>query len=762
MPVSLLQLIERLTRSGLLTAEEVAAFEASLPPEKRPQTAQDLARELILADRLTRFQAEAVYRGHLKGLVMGNYVVLDRIGAGGMGEVLKAHHRRMDRIVALKVLPQKAMQSEGAVKRFYREVKAAARLNHPNIVTAFDADEVEGIHYLVMEFVDGQDLARIVKQHGPMSVDQAVECVVQAAKGLEYAHGEGVIHRDIKPGNLLLDRKGTVKVLDMGLARIDMAGADEPERLTASEQVMGTCDYMAPEQAEDTHAADHRADIYSLGCTFYRLLTGTPPYKGDSLIKILLSHREAPIPSLCEARQDVPEALNAVYQKMLAKAPEDRYQSMGEVVEALEATREPDKPGDKLRSQSSSDLALTSFLRNLGQGGVSTRVTAPPVAEETMPSQAQQETGKGLVGKLLTADRRTLLGYLGIGGGVAVCVILFGLLVAVFNRGGDNTSPLPSAGEGPGVRALSGRKQPPPLAVAPFDEKQAKAHQQAWADYLGLPVEREIDLPGGVKLTMVLIPPGEFLMGSPEAERQWALEEATATNDNRAIERIPTEVLHQVKITRPFYLGKYELTQAQWQAVMGNNPSKFQDPSSPVEQVSWDDIQRFLAKLNTAGTRRVPSAKTARAATEMKYALPTEAQWEYVCRGGTTTAFSFGDSVAMLGECAWSRSNSGGKTHPVDGLKANAWNLYDMYGNVWEWCMDWDAADYYAQSPPTDPPGPLSGSNRVYRGGGWASHPRSCRSASRNSYVPGHRNDGLGFRLALVPMGAGSFLRIGL
>ena len=207
MAVSLQQFIERLTRSGLLSAEELSAFQASLPPEKKPQDAQGLARELILADRLTRFQAEAVYRGRIKGLVMGEYVVLDRIGAGGMGEVLKARHRRMKRVVALKVLPGKAMKSEDAVRRFYREVEAAARLMHPNIVTAFDASQCEGIHYLVMEFVDGQDLAHVVKQHGPMPVDTAVECIVQAARGLGYAHDQGVIHRDIKPGNLLLARK---------------------------------------------------------------------------------------------------------------------------------------------------------------------------------------------------------------------------------------------------------------------------------------------------------------------------------------------------------------------------------------------------------------------------------------------------------------------------------------------------------------------------------------------------------------------------
>ncbi len=294
--------------------------------------------------------------------------------------------------------------------------------------------------------------------------------------------------------------------------------------------------------------------------------------------------------------------------------------------------------------------------------------------------------------------------------------------------------------------------KPPPPAVAPFDEKTAKRHQVLWSHYLGVPVEHDVDLGGGVKLTMVLIPPGEFMMGSPDAERQMAIEEAKAGNDTWAIERIPTEApRHRVRITRPFYLGKYEVTQAQWLAVMGNNPSQFQAPGNPVEQVSWENIQPFLAKLNTARTRRVPAAKMGSAATAMKFALPTEAQWEYACRAGTTTAFCFGDNAAMLGQYGWVKGNSDGKTHPVGELKANAWGLHDMLGNVWEWCADRWAPDYYANSPMDNPPGPGTGSDRVRRGGGWNDNAGLCRSAHRSRSTPVSRTSRLGFRLALVP-----------
>src|SRR3989339_755456 len=212
--------IEQLGRSGLMTAAEVATFLEGLPADRKPADGETLARELVAAERLTKYQAVSICQGKTKGLVFGEYVVLDKLGQGGMGVVLKARHRRMERVVAVKVLPAAAVQSPEAVERFHREVRAAARLNHPNIVTAYDASEHEGMHYLVMELVEGKDLGWIVHKHGPVSVARAVECIVQAARGLQYAHEQGVVHRDIKPGNLLLDRKGTARILDMGLARM--------------------------------------------------------------------------------------------------------------------------------------------------------------------------------------------------------------------------------------------------------------------------------------------------------------------------------------------------------------------------------------------------------------------------------------------------------------------------------------------------------------------------------------------------------------
>jgi formylglycine-generating enzyme required for sulfatase activity len=250
----------------------------------------------------------------------------------------------------------------------------------------------------------------------------------------------------------------------------------------------------------------------------------------------------------------------------------------------------------------------------------------------------------------------------------------------------------------------------------------------AFSETKGLPKKFAVDLGGGVKMELVLIPAGEFLMGSPDS-------------DKRAIPNEKPQ--HRVRITKPFYLGKFLVTQEQWAAVMGNNPSHFKGPKNPVEQVSWDDCQKFLEKLNAKiGTQRG------------KLVLPTEAYWEYACRAGSTTRYCFGDDESGLGEYAWYGSNSDNKTHPVGEKKPNAWGLYDMHGNVWEWCADWgdwDDGRYHANSPTDDPTGPATGSYRVFRGGSWKYPTRDCRSAIRFRDEPEDRYYDLGFRVSQVP-----------
>ena len=340
MAVELDKLVRSLSDSKLMMADEIDAFINGLPEKERPSDAQQLLREMVRRKKLTKFQAQIAYQGKSRGLVMGNYVILDKLGEGGMGTVYKARHRRMDRIVALKVLAAEAMRDTEAVKRFQQEVKAAARLTHPNIVSAYDADEAGGVHFLVMECVEGKDLSSLGNIKDKIPVARVADYILQAARGLEYAHGKGIIHRDIKPSNLLLDSEGTVKVLDMGLARLNERteeddDATEAEGLTRSGQVMGTLDYMSPEQAQSTKTADERSDIYSLGCTLYYLLAGKPVYEGETLVAKILAHRDNPIPYMWEVRNDVPKPLEDAFRKMVAKDPKYRYQSMTRVISEL-------------------------------------------------------------------------------------------------------------------------------------------------------------------------------------------------------------------------------------------------------------------------------------------------------------------------------------------------------------------------------------------------------------------------------------------
>ena len=269
---------------------------------------------------------------------IGDYVVTDVLGRGGMGIVYRGHHQTMKRDCAIKVLPKGALANEGAAERFHREVEAAAKLMHPKIVTAFDAGIHGGTNYLVMELVDGDDLDSILKEHGTFSVAESINYVIQAAEGLQYAHELGVVHRDVKPSNLLLDKKGTVKILDLGLASL-VNDNDSQEQLTQSGQVMGTVDYMAPEQATDTSSATARSDIYSLGCTLYRLLTAQPVYEGETIVNKVMAHAQAPLPSLLEKRLDAPLELEQVFHKMIAKDPLDRFATMQELTAALADVR---------------------------------------------------------------------------------------------------------------------------------------------------------------------------------------------------------------------------------------------------------------------------------------------------------------------------------------------------------------------------------------------------------------------------------------
>jgi len=379
-----------------------------------------LADRLVAAGKLTAYQASAILERRFGDLVMGNYEILTRLGAGGMGTVYKARHRRMKRIVALKVLSCEGDREEAFAQRFQREVETIARLTHSNIVMAFDADESDRGPFLVMEFIDGRDLASEVFQGGPLSVSDAVDCLLQAARGLEYAHAQGIVHRDIKPGNILRDTSGVIKVADLGLARLsDASGKSRSNTsLTQAGGIVGTLDYMPPEQALDSSAIDHRVDIYALGCTLHFLLLARPPYQAVSIMALLLKHREAPIPSLRDERPDVAPELDAIFRRMVAKAPGDRFSSTTAVVAALEGLKRSvqlnnTRPGTPTLRNTGPEM-ITSATVEYGAGQVSgshdtSRVTLPAVANPPAPSGMDPVAGRVVV---LAEPSRTQAGII--------------------------------------------------------------------------------------------------------------------------------------------------------------------------------------------------------------------------------------------------------------------------------------------------------------------------------------------------------------
>lgn len=331
------ELVDTLCATGIVSRadmEDVLEETAATGHVGDPQTLTTCLSERGL---ISAFQAERLSHG--EPLVINEYVLLQELGTGGMGRVFKARHQRMARMVVLKIIKEQHATTVDAVNRFNREIKSIAKLNHPHIVRAYDAGAYRDTPYLVMEYVEGEDLAHHVRNQGPLSVADAVDYVIQAATGLEYAHQQGIVHRDVKPGNLMLDTDGHIRVLDLGLAKpvgALTAGPDDvTDAMTSAGDIVGTAAYMAPEQAQNSQDVDRRSDIYSLGCTLYFLLTGEPVYAAESKLDRILAHRTAPPPALSMARDDVPPELDAVFHKMIAKRPEERFQCMTEVADAL-------------------------------------------------------------------------------------------------------------------------------------------------------------------------------------------------------------------------------------------------------------------------------------------------------------------------------------------------------------------------------------------------------------------------------------------
>jgi len=848
-----------------------------------------------------------------------DYEITRELGRGGMGVVYLAQNTLMGRTEVLKVVGSHLINHRGVLDRFLAEIRSAARLHHANIVTAYSVLRIGESLVLAMEFVEGLDLAKLVLAKGPLPVAHACNYAHQAAMGLQHAHENGMVHRDIKPSNLMLTRqndRALIKILDFGLAKVHSEGAVDAG-LTLEGQMLGTPAYVAPEQISDARRADIRADIYSLGCTLYYLLTGKPPFDGESLYDILQAHYSMEATPLNLARPQVPVELAAVVAKMMAKQPDRRFQQPKEVAQALTpffkkgsvasagskpelsqagqtnakqttarvgsvptrlAAKSAPSPGPRYSTtaQRSRPEPIRESLVDLVETE-SSRDAAPAVTETRRqkprwmwPAAAGSVILLGLAvawaagtlnvkpknGVLVLENvpencvvrvdgKKTIVAHFG-GGPVKIeagpgnhdVLVMRGdnvLLVkrvtlksgkafkltvprasevrakdamlvlenvpsnAVVEVDGDRVAPSPTAGGPFEVKIQPGRhvvvikqgndvlladsvnlepgkpfkltvrkvmamgagivlENVPANAVAEIDGNRVPAAPAAGSSVDPAPARQPSDKPASPpkRPELVRIEGDEFLMGSPDDD-------------------LPEDEKPQRKVwIRPFHLSRTEVTQEQYQTVMGTNPSHFSSTGPgrrqvegrpteqhPVENVSWfgailfcnavsrqDGLAPYYQIENNRVGDDVERASDVRipVATGTGYRLPTEAEWEWACRAKTTTRYAFGDDASKLAIFAWFDENSEGMTHPVGEKRANDWGLFDMHGNVAEWC--WDGYADYEPDAVDNPQGPTDARERVVRGGSWLIDAESCRPAIRGSKKPTAREHRLGFRVA--------------
>jgi formylglycine-generating enzyme required for sulfatase activity/serine/threonine protein kinase len=750
------------------------------------------------------------------------YEILRELGRGGMGVVYLAKNKLMDRLEVLKAINKTLLDHPGAIERFLREIRSAAKLSHANVVAAYSAVQSGDLLAFAMEYIEGQDLASLVKTRGPLPVMHACYYVQQAALGLQHAHEEKMVHRDIKPQNLMLTHKGkkhVVKVLDFGLAKATREKTDDTG-LTGEGKMLGTPDYIAPEQSLDAAKADIRADIYSLGCTLYYLLSGRPPFSGSSLAAVLMAHQMEGAKPLNLVRPEVSEELAAVVRKMMAKSPAKRYQTPLEVVQALAPFVKQGTTPKSSPELSSGEVEAKAAVKK------AERTNPPPVpaapeakkqpepanvwgslTEESIASDGPRKRAVIRKNRAATVRERSSRYRWLFGGGLGIGVLLLALLgmlasgvfkvktkdgtivlenlaadaevlvdgakvIVKWDNGGKKAQISVPPGRhkieatkdgftviGEEVEIEDGKQRvltarlvrplPSPdenkAPLAP-DAANAKEHPKGELDKLPETITNSI----GMKF--VLVKPGKFLMGSPPSEDG---------HDN-------TEHQHEVEITQSFYMGVYLVTQEQYESVMGHNPSFFSAAGGgkdsvkgmdtrqfPVDKVSWLDAVEFCRWLSER-----PEEKSK----GRTYRLPTEAEWEYACRGGPSIKnpsppFHFGGSLSSTQANFAGGAPYGGASHgpflkrtsKVGSYPGNPLGLYDFHGNVLQWCADWYDPEYYKKRSPTkDPQGPETGQHRVMRGGFWYGHAIQCRAAIRFNHNPSARYNYFGFRLVLA------------
>ena len=562
----------------------------------------------------------------------------------------------------------------------------AMKLSHPNIATvrAFEEDE-GGNPFLVMDYVEGEGLDEILAERGPLGEEETRRLLAPVASALDYAHAQGVVHRDVKPGNVMVRKDGTPFVLDFGIAR------EIQETLTrvTGKLSSGTLLYMSPEQlnGEKPRASQ---DVYSFAAMAYECLAGEPPFSRGQIEWQIMNKAPEPL------AEGVGEALRAGILAGLAKEAKDRPATCAGVLGSA--------GGSQTQTARPGRLAPPAARPTNGTPRPSGRPVEKMTGEDVFVQKVRLGKELEAAGREhATAEEKAALDPIRE-------VFTAGEEALRANRdtaAGGLFSQVQSALEA-WRSALTARRA--------RERKGEEERKPAAGDLRTVRV-------GSQEVALRWCPAGTFMMGSPSNEEG----------------RYDNEVQHQVTLSQGFWMGEREVTQGLWQAVMGSNPSYFKGDNLPVEQVSWEDCQKFVKALNERHGQA-----------GMRWALPTEAQWEYACRAGTMGPFA---GTWWLDDMGWYSGNSGGffskKTHPVGQKQPNAWGMNDMHGNVWEWCADWFGD--YPSGAVTDPTGPASGSRRVNRGGSWYDDARYCRSAYRGNSRPSDSYYDCGFRLACIP-----------
>jgi len=638
--------------------------------------------------------------------VIGGYRRLRLLGTGGMAQVFEAEHTTLTRKVALKLLKPNVAESADFALRFLRESHAMAQVSHPNVVAIYDAGEVDGLMYMALELVTGGDLHKLLKRRGRVAVDDALGYLIGCTKGLDAIHQAGLVHRDIKPANIFLDKDGTPKMGDLGLAR----AADGEDRMTMTGNSWGTPSYMSPEQVKGVADLDIRADIYSLGATLYTLLIGVEPYVGETSYVITHKVLTEPPPDPRTHDKTIPAQVAAVITKAMAKDRAGRYQTPRELLEDLERAR----GGQRLLHTSAT--------------------AAPPSAPAPAPRSSQAEVAAAVLASAKPSSGKTTGRALSVDPTALKAIALLlvaGLLWLVWHS---------MQGTAVGAATATTAERPAWAVIDGIDDHGRFAEAIA----------------GGQLLRLRRCSPLTFSMGSPpdEAGRQaW-------------------ENLHQVTLTTGFWMLSTEVTQGLYESLMGANPSSAKGATLPVEGVSVDEAKAFCAKLAGLG---FTGAR-----------LPTEREWEFACRGGTntgpfatkptpneqgwmaptelvqlwrTSATDEAESAAIR----WVTQHVGDGElgiKSVAGLAANRFGLFDLHGNVMEWCSDaWDGQSPYPEGATNSTAAANAAANtkgdlNIVRGGCWFYPPERCRAASRLGLPGDSTLNYVGFRVVIPDQGA--------